>query len=65
MSAADAMPQSQRITLPSPEPFPCSPAPLRPPVTPKRYPGEYRIVNDEVIETAPATRRSALAIRAT
>lgn len=62
MSAADAMPQSQRITLPSPEPFPCSPAS---PVTPKRYPGEYRIVNDEVIETAPATRRSALAIRAT
>jgi len=51
--------QSQRITLPSPEPFPCAP------VTPKRYPGEYRIVNDEVIEAAPATRRSALAIRAT
>jgi hypothetical protein len=60
MSAAEPTPQSQRITLPSPEPFPCAP------VTPKRYPGEYRIVNDEVVETEPQTRRSAtaMAIRA-
>lgn len=55
MSGTDALrapeekPESQRVTLPSPQPFPriarC-----------KRSPGEYRLVNGEP-EEAPQTRR--------
>jgi hypothetical protein len=51
-------PDSQRVTLPSPEPFPG----IR---TRVRSPGAYRIVNDEPIEEHPATRRSGRVVKAT
>lgn len=49
-------PQSQRATLPSPQPFPC--------VTPRvKSPGAYRILNEEPvgeepIDESPSTRRA-------
>ncbi|CAN5916207.1 hypothetical protein BH11MYX4_BH11MYX4_43100 [soil metagenome] len=59
MAAAEPTPQSQRTTLPSPEPFPCAP------IMPRRSPGDYRIVNDEPVEDQPSTRRSGMLIKAT
>jgi hypothetical protein len=59
MASANETPHSQRSTLPSPEPLPCAP------VVPKRYPGAYRIVNDEPVDGPPTTHRSGMMIKAT
>jgi hypothetical protein len=61
-SGQEETPVSQRITLPSPQPFARVPPPPR-----KRSPGEYRIVNDTEAEVdeMPSTRRSARVERVT
>jgi len=48
----DETPESQRSTIPSPQPFPCV-------VTRVRSPGAYRIVNEEPVRETGETREAA------
>ncbi len=50
-------PESQRITIPTPQPFPGV-------KTRAASPGSYRIVNDEPVnDELPATRRTGFVVR--
>lgn len=49
---AEENPEGDRITVPSPQPFPC----VQPRVK-SRSPGAYRIVNEEAVDDTPSTRR--------
>lgn len=48
---SDETPESQRTTIPSPQPFPC--------VAPRvKSPGAYRIVNEEPVRETRETRET-------